>query len=48
MIFGPFPFSAGVVPEQESEMAKEGTLWPDAAGPNALLHSLRAASPDSS
>lgn len=44
MTFGPFLFSAGVVPEPESKMAKEGTLWSDATGPNAFLDSLRAAS----
>lgn len=40
--------SAGVVPEPKGKMEKEGAFWSDAAGPDTLLHSLRAASSDTS
>lgn len=33
----------GVVPEPASEMAQAGAVRPDAAGPDPLLHRLRAA-----
>lgn len=38
--------SAGVVPEPKGKVEKEGAFWTDAAGPDTLLISLRAASPD--
>lgn len=38
---------SGVVPKSKSQVEKEGALRPDAAGPDALLHCLRAASTDS-
>lgn len=34
---------AGLVPEPESKMEEEGALRSDAAGPNSLLHRVRAA-----
>lgn len=37
---------SGVVPKSKSQVEKEGALRPDAAGPDALLHRLRAASTD--
>lgn len=37
---------SGVVPKSKSQVEKEGALRPDAAGPDALLHCLRAASTD--
>lgn len=43
---GLFCFS-GVVPKSKSKVAEEGALWPDAAGPDAFLHCLRAATANS-
>lgn len=39
---------AGVVPEPESKVEEEGTIWSDAAGPNTFLNCLRAAAPNAS
>lgn len=36
-------YFAGVVPEPESKVEKEGAIWSDAAGPNTFLNCLRAA-----
>lgn len=39
----PVPLSPGVVSEPASEMAQAGAVRSDAAGPDSLLHRLRAA-----